>query len=102
MTFRVATVHENDAPQPDFLYLSRKHQNAITSLDFGLMDDAGLILFTGDIGTGKTTLIHHILRGATLILKKTTVLKTGAIPQKKLNDSFTVLRQSSILKSEKK
>jgi type II secretory pathway predicted ATPase ExeA len=42
--------------------LSRKHQNAITSLDFGLVDDAGLILFTGDIGTGKTTLIHHILR----------------------------------------
>ncbi len=52
----------NIAPDPDFLYLSRKHQNAISSLDFGLMDDAGLILFTGDIGTGKTTLIHHILR----------------------------------------
>ena len=52
----------NIAPDPDYLYLSRKHQNAITSLDFGLMDDAGLILFTGDIGTGKTTLIHHILR----------------------------------------
>ncbi len=52
----------NIAPDPDFLYLSRKHQNAISSLDFGLVDDAGLILFTGDIGTGKTTLIHHILR----------------------------------------
>lgn len=52
----------NIAPDPDYLYLSRKHQNAITSLNFGLMDDAGLILFTGDIGTGKTTLIHHILR----------------------------------------
>jgi len=52
----------NIAPDPDFLYLSRKHQNAVTSLNFGLMDDAGLTLFTGDIGTGKTTLIHHILR----------------------------------------
>lgn len=52
----------NIAPDPDFLYLSRKHQNAISSLDFGLVDDAGLILFTGDIGTGKTTLIHHLLR----------------------------------------
>ena len=52
----------NIAPDPDFLYLSRKHQYAISSLDFGLVDDAGLILFTGDIGTGKTTLIHHILR----------------------------------------
>jgi general secretion pathway protein A len=52
----------NIAPDPDYLYLSHKHQNAISSLDFGLLDDAGLILFTGEIGTGKTTLVHHILR----------------------------------------
>ncbi len=52
----------NIAPDPDYLYLSRKHQNAISSLEFGLVDDAGLILFTGEIGTGKTTLIHHLLR----------------------------------------
>ena len=52
----------NLAPDPDYLYLSRQHKNAISSLDFGLMDDSGLILFTGDIGTGKTTIIRHILR----------------------------------------
>ena len=52
----------NIAPDPDFLYLSPKHQNAISSLNFGLADDAGLVLFTGEIGTGKTTLIHHLLR----------------------------------------
>lgn len=49
------------APDPDFLYLSRQHRNAISSLEFGLMDNAGLMLFTGDIGTGKTTIIRHIL-----------------------------------------
>ena len=52
----------NLAPDPDYLYLSRQHKNAISSLDFGLMDESGLILFTGDIGTGKTTIIRHILR----------------------------------------
>ena len=52
----------NLAPDPDFLYLSRQHKNAISSLDFGLMDETGLILFTGEIGTGKTTIIQHILR----------------------------------------
>jgi type II secretory pathway predicted ATPase ExeA len=52
----------NLAPDPDYLYMSRQHKNAISSLDFGLMDDSGLILFTGDIGTGKTTIIRHILR----------------------------------------
>jgi len=52
----------NLAPDPDFLYPSRQHKNAISSLDFGLMDDSGLILFTGEIGTGKTTIIRHTLR----------------------------------------
>ncbi len=52
----------NLAPDPDFLYLSRQHKNAVSSLDFGLMDDSGLILFTGEIGTGKTTIIRHMLR----------------------------------------
>ena len=52
----------NIAPDPNYLYLSHKHENAISSLDFGLVDDSGLIIFTGDIGTGKTTLVHHILR----------------------------------------
>ncbi len=52
----------NLAPDPDFLYLSRQHKNALSSLDFGLMDESGLILFTGDIGTGKTTIIRHLLR----------------------------------------
>jgi general secretion pathway protein A len=49
------------APDPDYLFLSRQHQNAISSLEFGLMDNAGLILLTGEIGTGKTTIIRHIL-----------------------------------------
>jgi general secretion pathway protein A len=52
----------NLAPDPDYLYLSRQHKNALSSLDFGLMDESGLMLFTGEIGTGKTTIIRHILR----------------------------------------
>jgi type II secretory pathway predicted ATPase ExeA len=52
----------NIAPDPDFLYLSPKHRNAISSLDFGLMEESGIILFTGDIGTGKTTIIRHMLK----------------------------------------
>ena len=52
----------NITPDPDFLYLSHKHKNAISSLDYGLMEESGIILFTGEIGTGKTTIIRHMLK----------------------------------------
>jgi general secretion pathway protein A len=48
-------------PDLDFLYLSHNHQKAITCLEYGVNEDTGIILLTGDIGIGKTTLIHHIL-----------------------------------------
>ena len=46
---------------PKFLYLSKKHQNALTYLEYGLSEGSGFILLTGDIGAGKTTIIRHIL-----------------------------------------
>jgi general secretion pathway protein A len=46
---------------PRFLYLSNKHQNALTYLEYGLSEGAGFILLTGDIGAGKTTTVRHIL-----------------------------------------
>ena len=48
-------------PNPKYLYLSPKHQNALTYLEYGLAEGVGFILLTGEIGTGKTTLIRHIL-----------------------------------------
>ncbi len=50
-------------PNPRFLYLSKKHQNALTYLEYGLSEGSGFILLTGDIGSGKTTVIRHILNG---------------------------------------
>ena len=48
-------------PNPQFLYPSKKHQNALTYLEYGLSEGSGFILLTGDIGSGKTTIIRHIL-----------------------------------------
>ncbi len=47
---------------PSFLYMSPKHSMAFTYLEYGLMDCVGFILLTGEIGTGKTTLIKHLLK----------------------------------------
>lgn len=48
-------------PSPEYLYLSDKHQTALTYLEYELMEDVGVICLTGEIGMGKTTLIRHIL-----------------------------------------
>ena len=49
-------------PDPTFLYLSSKHALALSMLEFGLTGQAGFIVVTGEIGSGKTTLIRHFLR----------------------------------------
>lgn len=48
-------------PDPGFLYPSKKHQMALTLLEYGLMNQAGFTVISGDIGAGKTTLIRHLL-----------------------------------------
>ena len=48
-------------PDPGFLYLSDKHQMALTLLEYGLHDHAGFTVISGEIGAGKTTLIRHLL-----------------------------------------
>ncbi len=49
-------------PNPDFLYLSKSHQKAITYLTYGLKERAGFMLLTGEVGAGKTTLIRYFIR----------------------------------------
>ena len=48
-------------PDPSFLYLGNKHRTALTMLQYGLMSNAGFTVVTGEIGSGKTTLIRQIL-----------------------------------------
>lgn len=48
-------------PDPEFLFPSKKHRMALTLLEYGLMNQASFSVITGDIGTGKTTLIRQLL-----------------------------------------
>ncbi len=47
-------------PDPEFLYLSPKHKKALTVLQYGLMSQAGFTVVSGQIGSGKTTLINYV------------------------------------------
>lgn len=44
------------APNPSYLYLSDQHREALAHLQYGLHENGGFILLTGEVGTGKTTL----------------------------------------------
>ena len=65
------------APNPKYLYLSSKHQNALTHLEYGITEGDGFILLTGEIGTGKTLLIKKLLSGITSNLEVAVIFSTN-------------------------
>ena len=46
---------------PEFLWLGDKHKEALATLKYGVIEHKGFLLVTGDVGTGKTTLINALL-----------------------------------------
>ena len=49
------------APNPRYLFMSRRHRDALAHLLFGVQSDGGFVLLTGEVGTGKTTLCRCLL-----------------------------------------
>jgi len=48
-------------PNPSYLYMSRRHQDALAHLLYGVGGNGGFVLLTGEVGTGKTTLCRALL-----------------------------------------
>src|SRR6266481_695094 len=51
----------NPTPDPRFLYLSPGHREGLAQLLYGVEEHKGFILLTGEVGTGKTTLLRTLL-----------------------------------------
>ncbi len=49
------------APNPNYLYMSQRHQDALAHLLYGIQSEGGFMLLTGEVGTGKTTLCRSLL-----------------------------------------
>jgi type II secretory pathway predicted ATPase ExeA/outer membrane protein OmpA-like peptidoglycan-associated protein len=47
-------------PDPEFLWLGEKHMEGLSALQYAIQENKGFLLLTGDVGTGKTVLIHHL------------------------------------------
>ena len=51
----------NITPDPKFLYMSKKHQEALDLLFFGISQRKGFLMLSGEVGTGKTTICRALL-----------------------------------------
>jgi general secretion pathway protein A len=51
----------NVTPNPEYIYLGENHREALAQLLYGVRERKGFIVITGEVGTGKTTLIHYLL-----------------------------------------
>jgi general secretion pathway protein A len=56
--FGLNSVPFNLSPDPSFLYRSAQHEEALASLIYGIQSRKGFIVLTGEVGTGKTTMIE--------------------------------------------
>ena len=75
------------SPDPNFLWLGEKHAEALATLNYGILDNKGFLLLTGEIGTGKTALINTLVKQIDSEVK----LSTISDPQLKLIDFYNIL-----------
>ncbi|HDL98342.1 MAG TPA: DUF2075 domain-containing protein, partial [Desulfobacteraceae bacterium] len=72
---------------PGFLWLGEKHEEALATLKYGVLDNKGFLLLTGDIGTGKTTLVNALLN----TLKNDTLVAMVRDPSLDLLDFYNYI-----------
>jgi general secretion pathway protein A len=78
-------------PDPEFLFMSPVHKRALTYLSYGVKDNYGFILLTGEIGTGKTTVIRTLMRQITAEMNVARITNTKVSSDQlisMINDDF--------------
>ena len=51
----------SETPDPKFLFLTPGHREALAQLIYGVQEGKGFIVLTGEVGTGKTTLLRTFM-----------------------------------------
>ncbi len=59
--FRLNEMPFSIAPDPRFLFMSDRHREALAHLLYGVQGEGGIVLLTGEVGTGKTTICRSLL-----------------------------------------
>jgi len=74
----------NLTPDPDYLYMSPGHENVYTHLEYAIQESKGFVVVTGEIGSGKTTLINYLLRKIPQAIRVGIINNTFVQPQELL------------------
>ncbi len=86
-------------PDPDFLFWSEAHARAFAVLEYGLSTHAPITVITGEVGTGKTTLLQAILgtidEGRTVGLLSNATSENGSLLRWVL-DAFNIPHTSQM------
>ena len=67
-------------PDPDYLYMSRVHENTYVHLEYAILQNKGFVVVTGEIGSGKTTLLNYLLNQISGNLQVGLVNNTNILP----------------------
>lgn len=51
----------NLLPDPGYLYMSSGHENIFSHLEYAIAENKGFVVITGEVGSGKTTLINYLI-----------------------------------------
>ena len=77
----------NISPDPHFLWLGERHKEALATLRYGIQENKGFLLLTGDVGTGKTVLINRLIK----LLDVKVIVATIPDPGLGLIDFYNIL-----------
>lgn len=67
-------------PDPDYLYMSQVHENTYVHLEYAILENKGFVVVTGEIGSGKTTLINYLLKKISDYIQIGLVNNTNILP----------------------
>ncbi len=70
----------NLSPDPDYLFMSKRHEFVYTHLRYAIYENKGFVVITGEIGSGKTTLVKFLLRKLKGPLCIATIYNTNVSP----------------------
>ena len=85
--FQLAVKPFQITSDPKFLWLGEKHKEALATLRYGILDNRGFLLLTGEVGTGKTLLINRLIT----MLDQDTVVATLPDPDLDALDFYNLL-----------
>ncbi len=78
-------------PDPEFLFLSSVHREALAYLRYGLREKKGFVLITGEVGSGKTTLLRSLLKDVDWHVRTALIINPRVDFQELMHAVFTDL-----------